>query len=399
MTYDPTVSINLPSLSTSSPTRRDVSLIEMNADKSKVSQVLRNFISNALKFTPKGGCVRVVHKFLPIPTVASSSVSGSASVGNISATLVDGNIHRERSSSDARPSFVSTIVRDAIRSKANSSTVYASNIDVDENECENIVHGILRIEVHDTGCGIIKENQQKLFKSVVQFDTALLQSGKGSGLGLWSKFILSISPFYFSFLFLNFFIFCLNLFLYNLIVSNAIIERHGGNIGVVSSGIAGEGSIFYLELPALIKFQMLSTVSTDNAVDRSNLVTSTVTLPQPTLSEVVESIVDSSSYRISTRNSQINSQSNVSEIFENSSKSTSSGIYLNRALVVDDSKMNRRMLTQALTPYFREISQVIIISITIYYHYYYYIIIILFYLLLFLRLKMDNKHWIYFKNH
>lgn len=152
----------------------------MNADKSKVSQVLRNFISNALKFTPKGGIVRVVHKFLPLSP-------DSLEVNN-----------RERTLSGIRSSSLTSGVRDIIRSRINSSAVYVSNVDVDEGhdhdhdhdhgENENFVSGILRIEVHDTGCGINQENQQKLFKSIVQFDTAVLQSGKGSGLGLWSKF-------------------------------------------------------------------------------------------------------------------------------------------------------------------------------------------------------------------
>lgn len=34
---------------------------------------------------------------------------------------------------------------------------------------------------------VCKENQQKLFKNIVQFNAAELQEGGGSGLGLWSK--------------------------------------------------------------------------------------------------------------------------------------------------------------------------------------------------------------------
>lgn len=43
----------------------------------------------------------------------------------------------------------------------------------------------LRITVTDTGYGISKENQTKLFGQYVQFNAAALQQGKGSGLGLW----------------------------------------------------------------------------------------------------------------------------------------------------------------------------------------------------------------------
>jgi signal transduction histidine kinase len=42
-----------------------------------------------------------------------------------------------------------------------------------------------RFSVSDTGVGISKENQRKLFGQYVQFDAAALQHGKGSGLGLW----------------------------------------------------------------------------------------------------------------------------------------------------------------------------------------------------------------------
>lgn len=44
---------------------------------------------------------------------------------------------------------------------------------------------LLRVEVVDSGAGISKKNQQKLFGQYVQFDANKLQKGKGSGLGLW----------------------------------------------------------------------------------------------------------------------------------------------------------------------------------------------------------------------
>ena len=43
----------------------------------------------------------------------------------------------------------------------------------------------LRVEVVDSGAGISKENQQKLFGRYVQFNPNKLQGGGGSGLGLW----------------------------------------------------------------------------------------------------------------------------------------------------------------------------------------------------------------------
>ena len=43
----------------------------------------------------------------------------------------------------------------------------------------------LRVEVVDSGAGISKDNQQKLFGRYVQFNPNKLQGGGGSGLGLW----------------------------------------------------------------------------------------------------------------------------------------------------------------------------------------------------------------------
>ena len=43
----------------------------------------------------------------------------------------------------------------------------------------------LRVEVVDSGAGMSKENQKKLFGQYVQFNANSLQKGGGSGLGLW----------------------------------------------------------------------------------------------------------------------------------------------------------------------------------------------------------------------
>ena len=45
--------------------------------------------------------------------------------------------------------------------------------------------GVLRIHVTDTGAGISKQHQAKLFSPYIQFNAGKLQKGQGSGLGLW----------------------------------------------------------------------------------------------------------------------------------------------------------------------------------------------------------------------
>ncbi len=85
-----------------------------------------------------------------------------------------------------------------------------------------------------------------MFNEIVQFDAAKLQQGKGSGIGLWSKFFL----FYFKIvlIFLPFTGDYYYLFYLLFIVSNKIMKLHGGSIGVYSEG-EGHGSTFYIDIP------------------------------------------------------------------------------------------------------------------------------------------------------
>jgi hypothetical protein len=39
----------------------------------------------------------------------------------------------------------------------------------------------------------LQEEREKLFDNIVQFNAAKLQEGNGSGIGLWSKFIISFA--------------------------------------------------------------------------------------------------------------------------------------------------------------------------------------------------------------
>ena len=122
-----------------------VSSYYIKADRFKLNQVLRNFVSNAMKFCPKG--------------------TGSVHV------LVE-----RRSVISPHEMFRTT-----------SAVVSES-------------HGletVARISVKDNGCGISPANQKKLFGQYVQFNASQLQQGQGSGLGLWiSKSKLSYLAFY-----------------------------------------------------------------------------------------------------------------------------------------------------------------------------------------------------------
>mmetsp|Transcript_14008 Transcript_14008/g.23205 ORF Transcript_14008/g.23205 Transcript_14008/m.23205 type:complete len:907 (+) Transcript_14008:70-2790(+) len=102
-------------------------------DEMKLGQVIRNVLSNALKFTPPQGTVNV--------SVAWDKLAGS--------------------SDDLEPRY-------------DPSTGDEYN-----------PAGIVTIRVTDTGPGLSAEQQEKMFQEGVQFNPNELQGGGGSGLGLW----------------------------------------------------------------------------------------------------------------------------------------------------------------------------------------------------------------------
>eukprot|EP01036_Dinobryon_divergens_P034723 gene34723-biopygen27455 len=125
----------------------------------RIEQVIRNLITNAMKFTPTDGAV----------SVAISCVQLSA--GN---------------SIDCRDKFGPDAV------------------------------GFFRVAVTDSGAGLSEEEQNRIFGEFTQFNKNELQSGGGSGLGLW--------------------------------ISRQIVQMHKGIMGVTSAG-RGHGSTFFFELP------------------------------------------------------------------------------------------------------------------------------------------------------
>eukprot|EP01037_Dinobryon_pediforme_P034503 gene34503-biopygen20148 len=100
----------------------------IKADRFKLNQVLRNFLSNAMKFSPKKtGLVHVQVEKVPVPSRALFASESSYHLRN----------------------------------------------------------EMLRVSVTDNGCGIAVEDQKSLFGRYVQFNAGAQQKGGGSGLGLW----------------------------------------------------------------------------------------------------------------------------------------------------------------------------------------------------------------------
>jgi signal transduction histidine kinase len=178
------------------------------ADKFKMDQVIRNLISNALKFTAPGGAVTLKASFMyRADTVSARSArQAEATVLNVLAS----------ESPARRPAMLSKKCRYFQRS---SATVPLESVSCQSNDSySDPLSGYLAVVVTDTGAGISKQNQLRLFKEIVQFSPEKLQSGGGSGLGLW--------------------------------ITSGIMDLHGGRISVFSEG-EGKGSSFTVEIPMI----------------------------------------------------------------------------------------------------------------------------------------------------
>jgi signal transduction histidine kinase len=92
------------------------------------------------------------------------------------------------------------------------------SIHVQKQNAEFIV-----IRVRDTGIGIPPDKLEAVFQEFTQVDTSTTRKAGGTGLGL---------P-----------------------ISRKLVEMHGGRLWAESTGIAGEGSTFYVELPIEARLQ------------------------------------------------------------------------------------------------------------------------------------------------
>jgi signal transduction histidine kinase len=193
------------------------------ADKFKMDQVIRNLMSNALKFTPRGGSV-TIKAFFQCDTsveVVKSVVTFSPEQGvDTEATSSPGSTPADSISNMRTRSFQvsdgAADVEECDRNYRSQSCVNYPASSIDASFLTNCLHGKLIVIVTDTGAGISRENQKRLFTEIVQFSPEKLQAGGGSGLGLW--------------------------------ITQEILNLHDGSISVSSEG-EGMGSSFTIELP------------------------------------------------------------------------------------------------------------------------------------------------------
>ena len=237
------------------------------ADKFKLDEVLRNLISNALKFSPRNSRISVRMGFRPlvnkastkrgIPMLMAQSASRRERRGSVNHAVTTLSRHTtgflrgiqtrllahqqrkvgddgadphcnttdpkgtdddiEAAAGGKRRSFlpgISNHHQRRLSSGHSPNNGHASN-SVDTSR-GNVVKGELIVVVTDIGAGISKENQKLLFQEGMQFDPEKLQTGGGSGFGLS--------------------------------ISKSIVELHGGHMEVFSEG-EGKGCSFLYRIP------------------------------------------------------------------------------------------------------------------------------------------------------
>eukprot|EP00602_Paraphysomonas_sp_CaronLab_P002340 CAMPEP_0185032018 /NCGR_PEP_ID=MMETSP1103-20130426/19833_1 /TAXON_ID=36769 /ORGANISM="Paraphysomonas bandaiensis, Strain Caron Lab Isolate" /LENGTH=497 /DNA_ID=CAMNT_0027567751 /DNA_START=722 /DNA_END=2215 /DNA_ORIENTATION=+ len=249
----------------------------VNVDISKFSQVIRNLVSNSLKFTPPGGQVNLF-AYLKSKPSAGSSGSFNFPMGSLIECASSG--HNGRILDE-------TIAESGVRRLKRSGACVP--------DCS-----IVRIEVHDTGPGISQENQKRLFTEIIQFNANKLQNGGGSGLGLW--------------------------------ISNSIMKLHGGCIGVEST--MGKGSMFFIEID-------VASYGTDRSPRLSPC-------NQCSQRNKYRSIVEVDCSGVEGDWVTCLSQEGDCEVGDK---------LLERVLIVDDSSVNRKMLSRLIAPNARHIFQ------------------------------------------
>ena len=254
-------------------------------DEKKISQVLRNFLSNAIKFTPHGGDIEV-----KIEIVMEDLLSA-----------VNTKLQRGRS----------------------IFPLHAARVEPYE-ELEDTV--FVRFRVIDSGFGISPENQSKVriawilryfrslcilkvFREIVQFEAKAQQGGGGSGIGLW--------------------------------ISKKIVELHGGRVGLVSEG-KGKGCEFFFDLELKPRPADMPPTSQISSVDRTQ---STVVVHDLAARHELMKLEERRSQIIQC----LSGDAAIPERASRSSSSGAVVFEQLRILVVDDSAPTRKMAIRLLS--------------------------------------------------
>jgi CheY-like chemotaxis protein len=160
--------------------------------------------------------------------------------------------------------------------------------------------------------------------------------------------------------------------LFFLAVSAAIVRKHGGHIGVRSSGIPGTGSIFYIDLPItydpetklLDDIRLFSSTHDSKKVIPQNLIPPALNrplslplLPSSTSSPSTETRPTSSSTTVPPLSTSRPHSFSLPPPTTDPLPPLTHELHFECALVVDDSVLTRKMLVKSIGSYFTTILQ------------------------------------------
>ncbi|MEI6149191.1 MAG: response regulator [bacterium] len=178
----------------------------ITADERQLKQIMFNLLSNAAKFTPDCGQIRVSANLIAecgMRNADSGKDKPTASTGAVRPEWVEG----QEPLFDRQSAIESSAIHNP-QSVIESSAIESSAI--------HNLQSTIEISVSDTGIGIVKEHQVKIFEEFYQVASGVKGKSPGTGLGL--------------------------------ALVKRMVEQHGGRLWVESEG-EGKGSTFRFAIP------------------------------------------------------------------------------------------------------------------------------------------------------